>query len=151
LKVGVGAVRRGQYQVTSPPAVIGDLVVVGSSIGDNYAVKDARGIVRAFEARTGKLRWSWDPIPRKPGDPGYDTWGGPIAHETGAANAWPPISVDTERGLVFVPTTAPSPDYYGGERVGKNECANAVVALRAATGTMVWHFQTVHHDVWDYD
>jgi quinoprotein glucose dehydrogenase len=151
LKVGVGPARQGQYQVTSPPAVIGDLVVVGSSIGDNYAVKDARGVVRAYDARTGKLRWSWDPIPRKPGEPGYETWGGPIAHETGAANAWPPSSVDVERDLVFVPTTAPSPDYYGGQRVGKNECANAVVALRGSTGELVWYFQTVHHDLWDYD
>jgi quinoprotein glucose dehydrogenase len=126
-------------------------VVVGSSIGDNRAVESERGIVRAYDARTGALRWSWDPIPRQPGASGYDTWRGPPAHKTGAANAWPPISADPARDLVFVPTTAPSPDYYGGERLGENLYANCVVALRASTGQRVWHFQTVHHDLWDFD
>lgn len=148
---GVGPVDPGQYQVTSPPAVIDGLAVVGSAIGDNRAVESERGIVRAFDARTGALRWSWDPIPRQPGDPGYETWNGPVAHETGGANAWAPISADPARGLVFVPTSAASPDYYGGERLGQNLYANSVVALRAATGEPVWHFQTVHHDLWDYD
>jgi quinoprotein glucose dehydrogenase len=148
---GVGPVEPGEYQVTSPPAVIGSLVVVGSAIGDNRAVEAERGIVRAFDARTGGLRWSWDPIPREPGDPGYETWNGPVAHKTGGANAWPPISADPARGLVFVPTSAASPDYYGGERLGQNLYANSVVALRATTGEPVWHFQTVHHDLWDYD
>ena len=148
---GVGPVEPGEYLVTSPPAIIGDLVIVGSAIGDNRAVESERGIVRAFDARSGELRWSWDPIPRDPGDPGYDTWNGPLAHLTGGANAWPPISADPERDLVFVPTTAASPDYYGGERLGENLYANCVVALRASTGEMVWAFQTVHHDIWDYD
>jgi quinoprotein glucose dehydrogenase len=151
LKQGVGNVEPGQYQVTSPPAVIGDLVVIGSAIGDNRAVESERGIVRAFDARTGALQWSWDPIPRQAGDAGYETWNGPLAHSTGGANVWAPISADPERGLVFAPTSAPSPDYYGGERLGQNLFANSVVALRAATGAPVWHFQTVHHDIWDYD
>lgn len=151
LKQGVGRVDEGNYGVTSPPAIIGDLVVVGSAIGDNRGVELERGIVRAYDARSGDLRWSWDPIPRQPDDPGYDTWNGPIAHKTGAANAWAPISADPARDLVFVPTSAPSPDYYGGERLGQNLFANSVVALRAATGEPVWHFQTVHHDIWDYD
>ncbi|HYO30284.1 MAG TPA: PQQ-binding-like beta-propeller repeat protein, partial [Thermomicrobiales bacterium] len=125
--------------------------VVGSAIGDNRAVESERGIVRAFDARTGEQRWSWDPIPRAPGDPGYATWNGPVAHRSGGANAWPPISADPARGLVFVPTSAASPDYYGGERRGTNLFANSVVALEAATGEPVWHFQTVHHDIWDYD
>lgn len=151
LAVGVGAVEPGQYQVTSPPAIIGDLLIVGSAIGDNRAVESERGIVRAFDVRTGQPRWSWDPIPRAPGDDGYETWNGPIAHRGGGANAWPPISADPDRDLVFVPTSAASPDYYGGERLGQNLYANCVVALHAATGEPLWHFQTVHHDVWDYD
>ena len=148
---GVGPVEPGEYLVTSPPAIIGDLVVIGSAIGDNRAVESERGIVRAFEARSGELRWSWDPIPRQPGDAGYETWNGSLAHKTGGANAWAPISADLERDLVFIPTSAPSPDYYGGERLGQNLYANCVVALRASTGELVWHLQTVHHDIWDYD
>jgi quinoprotein glucose dehydrogenase len=148
---GVGPVEPGEYLVTSPPAIIGDLVIVGSAIGDNRAVESERGIVRAFDARSGELRWSWDPIPRDPGEPGYDTWNGPLAHKTGAANAWAPIAADPERDLVFVPTSSPSPDYYGGERLGANLYANCLVALRATTGEVVWHFQTSHHDLWDYD
>ncbi|HEU5432466.1 MAG TPA: hypothetical protein VFU81_12430, partial [Thermomicrobiales bacterium] len=148
---GVGSVEAGDYQVTSPPAVIGDLIVVGSAIGDNREVESERGIVRAFDARTGALRWNWDPIPRDAADPAYQTWNGPLAHRTGAANAWAPISADPARDLLFVPTSSPSPDYYGGDRIGQNLYADCVVALRAATGEPVWHFQVVHHDLWDYD
>lgn len=139
------------YQVTSPPAVIGDLVIVGSSIGDNVGVELERGVVRAYDVRTGNLRWTWAPIPRQPDDPAGRTWQGESAQRTGAANAWSIISVDAERGLVFVPTSSPSPDFYGGERRGNNSYANSVVALRASTGKVVWHFQVVHHDLWDYD
>jgi Glucose dehydrogenase len=142
---------RGDYQVTSPPAVINDLLIVGSSIGDNRGVEIERGVVRAYDARTGQLRWSWDPIPTDAKDPARKTWQGEGATHTGAANAWSLISVDPQRGLVFVPTGSPSPDFYGGERKGDNRYANSVVALRAATGKVVWHFQVVHHDLWDYD
>ena len=131
----------GQYQVTSAPAIAGDLVIVGSSIGDNRAVDVERGIVRAFDARSGALRWSWDPIP----------WASHTTPRTGAGNAWSTLSVDAERGLVFVPTGSPSPDHYGGVRKGDNRWANSVGALRAATGELVWGFQVVHHDLWDYD
>ncbi|MGA9770281.1 MAG: pyrroloquinoline quinone-dependent dehydrogenase [Blastocatellia bacterium] len=147
----VRLVDRGDYQVTSPPAVIGNLLIVGSTLGDNRGVELERGIVRAFDARTGKLQWSWDPIPKSPDDPARKTWEGDSAIRTGAANAWSVISVDAERNLVFVPTSSPSPDYYGGERKGSNLYANSVVALRASTGKVVWHFQVVHHDLWDYD
>jgi quinoprotein glucose dehydrogenase len=140
-----------EYGVTSPPAIIGDLVVVGSAVADNQRVDAPEGIIRAFDARTGVLRWSWDPIPRSPEDSGYDTWRGPVAHETGAANAWAPLSADSVLDLVFVPVGSASPDFYGGERLGANLYANSVVALRAATGTVAWHFQVVHHDLWDYD
>ena len=139
------------YQVTSPPAVIGSLIVVGSTIGDNISTGISRGIVRAYDARTGALRWSWDPIPDDPADPATATWLDESWRRTGAANAWAPISADPERGLVFVPTSSPSPDHYGGERLGANLYANSVVALRAETGKVVWHFQVVHHDLWDYD
>src|SRR4030095_7408104 len=105
------------YQVTSPPAVAGLIVVVGSAIGDNRAVDAERGVVRGFDARTGSGR-------------GERT---------------------TVRALLFLPTSSPSPDFYGGERLGANVYANSVLALRAATGEVVWHFQVVHHDLWDYD
>jgi quinoprotein glucose dehydrogenase len=141
----------GDYQVTSPPAVIGDTIVVGSSIGDNRGVELERGTVRAFDAVTGALKWSWDPIPTDPKDPASKTWMGDGAGKTGAANAWSIISADPARDLVFVPTGSPSPDFYGGERKGDNRYANSVVAIKASTGKVVWHFQVVHHDLWDYD
>ena len=147
----VRLVDRGDYQVTSPPAVIGNRLIVGSSMGDNRGVELERGVVRAYDARTGKLAWSWDPIPKTADDPARKTWQGDSATRTGAANAWSIISVDPARDLVFVPTGSPSPDFYGGQRKGNNEYANSVVALKASTGKVVWHFQVVHHDLWDYD
>jgi len=139
------------YQVTSPPAIVSGLVVVGSTIGDNRAVEVERGVVRAYDARSGALRWTWDPVPTRASDPAAATWQGESWRRNGAANVWSVMSVDVERGLVFAPTSSPSPDYYGGERLGANAYANSVVALRAATGEVVWHFQVVHHDLWDYD
>jgi quinoprotein glucose dehydrogenase len=131
----------GGYQVTTPPAIYKDLVIVGSSIADNWKVDTGRGIVRAFDARTGKLKWTWDPIP----------WAQKTQPHTGAGNAWSMISVDAEHDLVFVPTGSAAPDYFGGIRKGDNKWANSVVALRASTGEVVWGFQVVHHDLWDYD
>jgi quinoprotein glucose dehydrogenase len=131
----------GDYQVTSAPAIVKDLVITGSSIGDNRAVTLERGIVRAFDVRTGTLRWSWDPIP----------WAMNTTPRTGAGNAWSTLSVDAERDLVFIPTGSASPDYYGGIRKGDNKWANSVVALRGSTGKFAWGFQVVHHDIWDYD
>ena len=140
-----------EYGVTSPPVVIGDLVVVGSAIGDNRAATLERGIVRAFDTRTGALRWLWDPIPREPADPAFQTWAHESARRTGAANVWAQLSVDAARDLVFVPTSSPSPDYYGGERLGSNSYADSVVALRGSSGKLVWDYQIVHHNIWDYD
>ena len=131
-------IRRGEYQETSAPAIAADFVIVGSSIADNDRVNSPSGVVRAFDARSGRLRWSWNPIPES-------------LAPTGAGNAWSTISVDAERGLVFVPTGAASPDYHGFSRPGDNRWANSVVALSAKTGEFVWGFQLVHHDLWDYD
>ena len=141
----------GEFQMTSPPVTVGDTVVVGSAIGDNARVVAPAGSVRAFDARTGAPRWEWDPIPRKADDPAAPTWQGAQPPSEGHANAWAPMSVDEERGLVFVPTSSPSPDFFGGLRPGDNRHANSVVALEAATGEVRWSFQTVHHDIWDYD
>jgi quinoprotein glucose dehydrogenase len=140
-----------EYELTSPPAIVGDLAIVGSAVADNGRTNAASGEVRAFDARTGELRWTWDPVPADSSDPAWSTWRGPKAHQTGAANAWSVIAADPERDLVFVPTGSPSPDYYGGERLGDDLYANSLVALRASTGEPVWHFQVVHHDLWDYD
>ncbi|MBX2821257.1 MAG: pyrroloquinoline quinone-dependent dehydrogenase [Rhodothermaceae bacterium] len=130
--------RSRDYQVTSPPAILGNHIIVGSSIGDNWNVNTGRGTVRAFDARTGDLRWAWDPIDYK-------------ADSVGAANAWSIMAFDEERDLVFVPTSSPSPDFYGGKRPGSNAGANSVVALKGSTGEVAWAFQTIHHDLWDYD
>jgi quinoprotein glucose dehydrogenase len=132
---------RGNYQVTSPPVIAGDLAIVGSSIGDNRAASVERGIVRAYDVRNGQLKWTWDPIP----------WSDSNSPRTGAANAWSVLSVDAARDLVFIPTGSAAPDFYGGLRPGDNKWANSVVALRASTGKFVWGFQVVHHDLWDYD
>jgi quinoprotein glucose dehydrogenase len=131
----------GGYQVTSAPTVVNDTLIVGSSIADNWKVDTGRGIVRGVDVRTGKIKWTWDPIP----------WAQKTTPHTGAGNAWSTISADPERDLVFVPTGSPAPDYYGGLRPGDNKWANSVVALKASTGDFVWGFQVVHHDLWDYD
>jgi len=139
------------YGVTSPPVVIGDVVVVGSAIGDNQWVDEASGAIRAFDTRSGELRWRWEPIPQKEGEPGSEDWTSEQRLKSGGANAWATLSVDPERDLVFIPTGSASPDFYGGERLGDNRWANSVVALRGSTGEFVWGYQTVHHDLWDYD
>jgi quinoprotein glucose dehydrogenase len=131
----------GGYQVTSAPAIVKDLVITGSSIADNWKVDTGRGIVRAYDARTGQLRWTWNPTP----------WADDTKPQTGAGNAWSTLSVDPQEDLVFIPTGSSAPDYYGGIRKGDDKWANSVVALRASSGKLVWGFQVVHHDLWDYD
>jgi quinoprotein glucose dehydrogenase len=140
--IGAGVLleRKGQMQMTSPPVVVRDTLVVGSSLDDNQRVKEVSGAVRAYDIRTGAPKWSYDPL--------ASAAPGTVA---GAANAWAPLSVDEARGWVFVPTSSASPDFYGAARNGPNGEANSVVALDAATGRVVWSFQTTHHDVWDYD
>ena len=147
---GIDHIIPGEYHFTSAPAVVGDVVVVGSAINDNDRVEMPQGVVRGYQARTGELLWAWDPVPRDAADPARATWQNG-ADRTGAANVWGPLSADPARDLVFLPTTSPSPDYYGGERKGDDCNADSLVALRASTGKVVWAFQAVHHDLWDYD
>jgi quinoprotein glucose dehydrogenase len=153
LRTGLRIAPRGfaDYEQTSPPAIAGNTIIVGSGIADNGSVSQPSGEVRGYDVVTGKLKWTWDPIPQDPKSFGADTWKKGSAKRTGAANAWSVIATDPQRSLVFIPTGSASPDFYGGERLGNNLFANSIVALRADTGERVWHFQTVHHDLWDYD
>jgi quinoprotein glucose dehydrogenase len=141
--------RAGWYHMTSPPIAIDDLVIVGSAIDDNQRATMPAGVVRAFDARSGTLRWSWDPIPNT--ESATTGQGKDAERRTGGANAWSIMSADLHRDLIFVPTGSASPDYYGGLRPGDNKWANSVVALHARTGEIAWGFQLVHHDLWDYD
>jgi len=142
---------RLHINTTSPPLVIGDLVVVGSAIADNVIYeRDPPGAVQAFDARTGERRWVWSPIPER-GEPGWETWRDGSAERTGHGNVWAPLSADTVRGLLYLPVSAPSNDWYGGARVGDNLYTQSLVCLDARTGRRVWHFQIVHHGLWDYD
>jgi len=143
--------QRGEFGISSPPVLVNDAIVLGSSVAENRRVDMPSGKVHAYHARTGAALWTWDPIPKDPADPARATWERGSADVTGAANVWSLGSADHERDLVFVPTSSPSPDFYGGERLGDNRYADSVVALRGSTGELVWHFQTVHHDLWDYD
>ena len=140
----------GEFQISSAPVAAHGVVIVGSAINDNGRVAAPSGKVRAFDAHTGGLRWTWDPVPRDASDPAAQTWGEGW-RDVGGANVWAPMSIDQERGLVFLPTSSPSPDFYGGLRPGANRHADSVVALRIKDGSLVWAFQIVKHDVWDYD
>ncbi len=151
LDPGKKLLSRQELQIGSPPAIAGDLVIFGSLVVDGLRADGPSGKVRALDARTGALRWEFDPIPRAPDDPAAVTWGKGSAQRTGHANVWSIMAVDEARDLVFLPTTSPGPDFFGGLRPGENRYANSLVALRASTGAMVWHRQLVHHDIWDYD
>lgn len=142
----------GDVQFSAPPVIIADLVIMGSSDNTKFWRADSpRGEVRAYDARTGALRWKFDPLPHKAADPAALGWTAEGLAKTGGGNVWSMMSVDPARGLIFLPTATAAPNNFGGNRPGDNRYANSVVALRAADGTVAWHFQVVHHDVWDLD
>jgi quinoprotein glucose dehydrogenase len=144
-------VDRKYYGVNSPPLVTGDVVVVGSIITDAWPYQEGfPGDVRGFDARTGKLLWTFHTVPRK-GEVGYDTWLEGSAERAGQANVWTLMSADEELGTIYLPLSTPTNDDYGGHRPGDNLFGESIVCVEARTGRRVWHFQAVHHGLWDYD
>lgn len=150
LLAAVGVVKwHGEYHITSPPAIIGDIAVVGSAISDNARIDAPSGVVRGFDVRTGAQVWAWDLAP-----PDFDYETGLVSDEgfaIGTPNVWGPMAVDEPRDLVFMPTGNPSPDYYRPEDKAMDFYGSSIVALRGSTGEVVWHFQTTHRDHWDFD
>ena len=145
------AVDPKRYTNTSPPVIYKDLVILGNGVGDRLMYKnDPPGDVRAFDARTGKQVWNFHTIPMD-GDPETATWANESWKVTGHANVWAPFTVDSTRGLVYLPVSTPSNDYYGVHRLGNNLFADSIVCLDASTGVRKWHFQVAHHGLWDYD
>jgi membrane-bound PQQ-dependent dehydrogenase (glucose/quinate/shikimate family) len=137
------------YAVTSPPAIYGDLVITGALVPESPG-RGPRGDVRAWDLRSGKLVWQFQTVPQ-PGEPGHETWEGDSWKDRTGANVWSMMTVDATRGMVFLPIGSPAYDFYGGDRKGQNLYGNSLVALEARTGKLLWHYQFVHHDVWDYD
>jgi len=138
-----------EYSVTSPPAIYQNLAIVSAAVPE-FPTRGPSGMVRAFDVRTGKLVWTFHTIPQ-PGEPHHDSWSGDSWRDRTGANVWSIMSVDVERGLLFLPVGSASYDFYGADRQGDNLFSNSLVALDAATGKLVWFYQMVHHDVWDYD
>ena len=150
LRAGIAdAYPAAEYSMTSPPAIYQDLVITGAAVPE-YPSKGPSGQVRAFDVRSGKLAWTFHTIPR-PGEVGYESWEGDAWKERTGANVWSIMSVDLERGLVFLPIGSASYDFYGADRRGLGLFSNSLVALDAASGKLVWYYQMVHHDIWDYD
>lgn len=147
LTQGLGEHKGFEYSITSPPAIIGQTLVTGAFVADSRRNDIPSGVVRAYDVVSGKFLWGWNPVP--PGSSAVNEDG---TYVSGTTNVWSIISVDPELGLVYVPTGNSSPDYYGGDRGGDlDHYSSSVVALDAATGAVVWHYQFVHHDIWDYD
>ncbi|HTS34604.1 MAG TPA: PQQ-binding-like beta-propeller repeat protein [Candidatus Solibacter sp.] len=134
--------------LTSPPVIYKDLMIVGGR--ESETLPASPGDVRAYDVRTGKLRWSFHTIPH-PGEFGYDTWPKDAWKSSGAANNWAGMTIDQARGIVYIPTGSAAFDFYGADRVGDDLFANSLIALNAETGERIWHFQAVHHDLWDRD
>ncbi len=149
LRTGVDARDGEAYLMTSPPAIFSDLVITGALVPEEVPTGPA-GDVRAFDVRTGEERWRFHTVPR-PGEHGHDTWPSDGWQRRSGVNVWSFMSVDAERGLVFLPIGSPSFDFYGGDRAGQNLYGSSLVAVDAATGRRVWHQQLVHHDLWDFD
>ena len=152
LRMGLGEAPPWEYYPTSPPLVVHDTVVVGALVADGVRTNAPGGVVRAYDVRTGQLRWAWDPVP--PGVPPAPASGVDVKYRRGTANVWGVMAADTQRDLIYVPTGNAPPDYFGGLRQGLDAFSSSVVALHASgerAGQVAWHFQTVHHDLWDYD
>lgn len=149
LKQGLGKAAQDLYVVsTSPGVIFKDKLIMGTRVSENADA--APGTIQAFNAITGELEWTFHTIPL-PGEAGYETWPEGAFENIGGANAWAGMSLDEERGIVYIPTGSASFDFWGGNRHGDNLFANCVLALNADTGERIWHFQTVHHDIWDRD
>ncbi|MCT4703981.1 glucose/quinate/shikimate family membrane-bound PQQ-dependent dehydrogenase [Enterobacteriaceae bacterium H20N1] len=148
LKVGMGEVKPGYYQQTSTPLVAGNVVVVGGRVADNFSTGEPPGVVRAYDVHTGKLAWAWDP-----GNPAIT--GLPPEGQTytrGTPNVWSAMSYDAKLGLIYLPTGNATPDFFGGTRTAEDDkYSSSIVAVDAATGQVRWHYQTTHHDLWDFD
>ncbi|MEC9375019.1 MAG: pyrroloquinoline quinone-dependent dehydrogenase [Pseudomonadota bacterium] len=137
---------------SAAPVIVNGVIVIGHINNMKNQFPDApAGMVRAFDARSGSLKWQFDPLPRNRDEMHASDWTDEAMQLTGGANAWPPLSADPSRDLVFIPTAGPGPNFYGGTRPGDNRWANSVVAIRVKSGEMAWGFQVVHHDVWDWD
>lgn len=149
LKTGLGHDAQDSYVVARTPGIIfKDLLIMGSTVSESMGA--APGYIRAFNARSGRLEWTFHTIPR-PGEAGYETWPEEAYKYIGGANCWAGMSLDEERGIVYCPTGSAAYDFWGGNRKGKNLFANCVLALDAETGKRIWHYQTVYHDIWDRD
>lgn len=150
LRTGVAdAWPNATYAVTSAPAIYKDLVITGALVPE-YPSKGPSGDVRAFDVRSGKPAWQFHTVP-PPGEAGHETWAEDSWQDRSGVNVWSTMSVDVERGMVFLPVGSPAYDFYGGDRKGQNLYGNSLVALNAETGRVIWHYQMVHHDLWDYD
>ncbi len=150
LSPGITGDIEGRTSLVSPPLVYKDLLITGGNNGEQAPSLGLYGDIRAWDARTGALKWSFHTVPRA-GEPGVETWEGESWKNRSGTNMWSFFTVDAERGLLYVPLGSPTADYYGGDRKGKNLYGNAIVALDIATGTLKWHQQLVHHDLWDFD
>jgi glucose dehydrogenase len=151
LKKGVlGDLKDGRYALQSPPAVFGDVVITGCSNGEGQPTEGAYGDIRGWDAKSGKLLWTFHTVPR-PGEPGYETWPKDAWKNRSGTNVWGFFTVDVKRGIVYAPIGAPTSDFYGADRVGDGLYGNSLVALDARTGEKKWHRQLVHHDLWDFD
>lgn len=147
LTTGLSEHTAQEYGITSAPAILGDILITGAYVQDSIRIDIPSGVVRAYDLRTGKFRWGWNPVP-----PGMDPIDKNGNYRAGTTNVWSTISVDEQRNLVIVPTGNTSPDYFGGQRdANQDYYSSSVVALNGDTGEVVWHFQTVHHDIWDFD
>jgi quinoprotein glucose dehydrogenase len=151
LKSGVlGDLPDGRFSLQSPPAVYKDVIITGSSNGEGSPSTGAYGDIRGWDAASGKLLWTFHPVPR-PGEPGYETWPPDGWKNRSGTNCWGLLTIDIKRGIVYVPLGAPTSDFYGADRHGNGLYGNSLVALDAATGKLKWYQQLVHHDLWDFD